>query len=223
MTVKILELAAFFVSAAALCFGAVRLLKNEAPKYFKFFVCAEGCYVLEELWVIVNSLFGNGAQDGLVTVRLFGLFGCFCFMLSANVNEFDRVVDDGENTRARLMALAAPAALTAIFALYAFSSKNTLPQSADILGFLSISPALLVSYFDLKHLLLPRDAMGYLETIKGIDILSLAFFAGNYIYPSAELDFSRVAMSVYDLVLALMLAVILIMCERGAKKWKALT
>ena len=219
---RILELSAFAVAAAAFAVGALRLFRKGIPKYFKLYVCAAGCYMLEELWVFVNLLLGNGGQDGLVTVRLFGFFGCLCFMLSANANEFDLVVDDVRDRKARLISLAAPVALLALYALYVFSPSNTKPAAADIVGLISISPALFAARYSLKHLLLPVDAMGFLPAIRGIDIAALVFYAANYLYPHADLYCSKTVMAIYDLALAVMLFAVMLLCMKGAKKWKAL-
>ena len=216
---RVFELSAFAVAAAAFTVGALRLFRKGIPKYFKLYVCAAGCYMLEELWVIVNLLLGNGGQDGLVTVRLFGFFGCLCFMLSANANEFDLVVDDGQNRKARLLSLVAPAALMMMYALYVFSPANTKPVATDIVGLLSISPALFAAWYSLKHLLLPEDAMGFLSAIKGIDIAALVFYAANYLYPHADLYCSKTVMAIYDLALAVMLFAVMMLCMKGAKKW----
>ena len=176
--------------------------------------------MLEELWVIVSTLLGGSELDGLVTVRLFGFFGCLCFMLSANVNEFDKVVDEGKNKNAKLLAITAPVILSAFYALYAFSPVNTQSAAGNVIGLLSIFPALPASYFNLKHLLLPPDEMGFLKSIKTIDILSLVFFAANYVYPLMDLRCPETVMSVYDLFLAMMLFAMIAACRKGAEEWK---
>lgn len=219
---KLFVLLAFAVSAAAFGYGAYHLFRKDRPKYFQLYVCAAGCYMLEELWVIVNSLLGNGSQDGLATVRLVGFFGCLCFMLSANANEFDKVVDDGTDQRAKVLALIAPAALLVPFAFFAFSPVNTESAAVIVIGFLSISPALFAAYFSAKHLLLPEDALGFLRITRGIDILALVFYAANYVYPLAYLYCPGTVMSIYDLLLAGMLFGMIVLCRKGAEKWKAL-
>ena len=203
-------------------YGVISMPKRETPKYFQLYVCAAGCYMLEELWVTVNSLFGNGAQDGLVTVRLFGFFGCLLFMLSANANEFDMVVDDGRNKKARAFALAAPAVLLAIFAATVFSVTDTVATLSVINGFISLSPALWASYLSLKHLLIAEDSMGFLNLTRWIDIFSLVFYVGNFVYPMANIYCSKLFMGVFDLILTAVLFAVIIMCRRGAEKWKTL-
>lgn len=218
--IKIHELLAFAVSAAAFGYGAFHLFRKGVPKFFQLYVCAAGCYMLEELWVIINSLLGNGSQDGLVTVRLFGFFGCLCFMLSANANEFDKIVDEGKSKNAKLLAIIAPTALLALYVLYVISSVNTKSVTVIVIGFLSILPALPASYFNLKHLLLPPDEGGFLKGTKAADILALVFYAANYIYPLMDLYCPGTVMSVYDLLLAGILFGIIAACRKGAVKWK---
>lgn len=220
--IKILEILAFAVSTAAFGYGAFRLLDIKAPKYFHLYVYAAGCYMLEELWVIVNTLLGNGSQDGLVTVRLLGAFGCLCFMLSANMCAFDLAMDEGKDRKAKVLACIAPVVLLVLFVLYVFSPANTTPTAVNVIGFVSISPALFASYFSLKHLLLPKDANSFLSVTKRIDILVLVFFAANYVYPIAYRHFSKTVMGVYDLILAGLFFGMIVLCVKGADKWKTL-
>lgn len=220
--IKTFELLAFAVSAIAFGYGAVYLFKKDIPDYFKCYVCAIGCYMLEELWVIVNALLGNGSQDGLVTVRLVGCFGCLCFMLSANASVFDKIVDEGKSKKAKGLSLAAPAVLLVIYAFTVFSPLNTSSVAVTVIGFVSIGPALFAAYYNLKHLLLPNDAMGFLKFTRGINVLALVFYAANYIYPLIDLHFSKTVMGICDLILAGILFGIVVLCRKGAAKWKAL-
>lgn len=66
--IKILELLAFATSVVAFGYGAIHLFKKGVIDYFKHYIYATGCYMLEELWVIVNSLLGNGSQSATLAV-----------------------------------------------------------------------------------------------------------------------------------------------------------
>ena len=220
--IKILEILAFTVSAAAFGYGAFHLLRSEVPKLFQFYAYAAGCYMLEELWVIVNSLLGNGGEDGLMTVRLIGFFGCLCFMLTANAHSFDKTVDEGQSKKPRRTALIAPLVLLLLYALFVFSPANTSLVSENVLGLVAVSPALFAAYFNLKHLLLPVDAMGFLRVTRGIDILALIFYAANFIYPLLYLYCPAKVMGLFDIVLAVIFFGMMILCGKGVVRWKTL-
>ncbi len=222
MQIKIFTILAFAVAAAAFAYGAATMFRRGTAKYFQLYVCAAGCFVLEELWVIVNSLLGNGHEDGLVTVRLIGLFGCLCFMLSANAAGFDKAVDDGSHKAIRGVSLAAPAVLAVIAALYIMHPVHAGRRLTASVGCLSVLPAIFASYFDMKHLLLPNDELGFLAATRGISLFSLLFYAVNFVYPFFDLTAGRVAMGVIDLAISVLLSVIVILCRKGAAAWQTL-
>ena len=62
----------------------------------------------EELWVIVNTI--CNISNGLITVRLIGIFGCFCTFLTANSNiSKDKMYNKSNETKlAKYGAFLAP-------------------------------------------------------------------------------------------------------------------
>lgn len=218
--IKILELLAFAVSAMAFGYGAFSLLRDGIAKFFQLYVCAAGCYMLEELWVIVNSLLGNGSADGLITVRLFGFFGCLCFLISANVNAPEERKDEKS---ANLLSLIAPLLLLSLYAGYALSPRNTEPFAGKVIGFLSISPALFASCFSARRLLQKAEKNSFPDVVRKIDILTLIFYAANYGYPLAYLYCSATVMGICDLLLAVMVLGMIALCRKGASRWTICT
>ncbi len=221
--IKVLEILAFVISATAFGHGASRLFRKEIPQFFRFYVCAAGCYMLEELWVIVNSLLGSGSQDGLITVRLFGFFGCLCFLLSANLNIDDIAGMDGRSRKLCIPALLAPAVLMGVYAVYAFSEANEEAPMAVIIGLAAISPALMSSYCGVRHLLNAMFSTESAKTVKAVEAVTLLFYLANYAYPFMNLYCPGLLMSVYDLILAVVLLGMILLCERGAKQWQTCT
>lgn len=217
MLVKIFEILACLTTLAAVIYGALSLFRKDALKPFQLYVYAACCYMLEELWVIVNSLLGTGSQDGLVTVRLFGFFGCLCFMLSANVINTDSLQIRAKK-KIQLVSLLAPIGLLAMYAGYVFSSANQASSVTMILGLVSLSPALLASWFSLTYLLLSTRKNTFLEASRGVNLSVLIFYIANYLYPWLDLHCSKTSMSIYDLILAVLLFVIVYMCRKGAQR-----
>lgn len=218
--IKVLEILAFVISAVAFGHGALRLFRKETPQFFRFYVCAAGCYMLEELWVIVNSLLGSGSQDGLVTVRLFGFFGCLCFLLSAILDIDELVKSEDRPRKICVPALAAPVILLGVYAVYAFSEANQEAPVVVVIGLAAISPALVSSYCSARHL---RNAVFSTElskTVKAVEVVTMLFYLANYTYPFMNLYCPGLLMSVYDGILAVVLLGIILLCERGAKQWK---
>ena len=215
------EVISFLISLAAFIFGAVNLFKKGIPMYFKLFGIAEACYAIEELWVVINTMFGT--EDPFVSVRLFGTFGFFCFILSANVGEFDRTIDEGkeESKKARRLAFIAPAFFFMIYILSAFLLQEK-GVAYLILEFIVFLPVFLASYFCLKHLLLPTDSLGFLTTTKEVDIVSLVLFLVNFGYVLDILDGVPMLINFYDIFAALIAALLTICSVKGAKRWKTL-
>lgn len=219
---RILEVSAFAFSAVAFGYGALQILRKNVPKYFKLFVFAVACYTLEELWYIVYFFLAKGVYDNPVTVRLFGIFGCLCFMLSTNANEFDKLVDEWNNKKSKVLSYFAPLLLVIIYCAYWLLSGDKMTTVEKAIGFLSISPAIFGSYFSLKHLLLPKDSMGFLKITKSINILLLVFYAANFVYPVSLLYLPNTVIECYDLLVSVMLFGLMILCRKGADKWKKL-
>ena len=121
---NIFEVISALITFLAFLFGAMRLLGKDRPSYFKFYVCAVGCYALEEVWVLVNTFFGQ--NENMISIRLVALFGCLCFFLTASAKYLDGMVDSGqkENRTARIVALVMPAILLSLYAYFAVVSKS---------------------------------------------------------------------------------------------------
>lgn len=218
---KLLETLTFLVSAGAFLCGMILLFREGVPRRFRYYAYAAGCYMLEELWVTVNYLFGNGAQDGLVTVRLFGFFGCLCFLLSAKMKDCNAAVPKGSKPAFSPLALCAPAVLIALFAFYEVLSAAAVPWLTNVIGLVALSPAFFAAYFSMKHLLYVRKDASHGSILT--DLLSLLFYAANIVYPILALYVSRMGMAVTDLLIALFLFGMTVLCGREGGKWKTRT
>ena len=223
MIYKLLTLAACGISALAVIYGAVRLFVENTPRYLQLYILAAACYFMEGLWTVCNSFFGLGTGDGLLSIRLVGLFGCFCFMLSANANEFDGLVDErrGEGRRARRLSLMAPVVLTAVLAGYIALNRSALTPLRAAILFFSFLPALPASYYNLKHLLLPMDTMRYLERTRKINFLALLFYTGIFSCVALQTFAGAWLRYTMNVFLSCVVLCISVVCVREAAKWKA--
>lgn len=206
MNINYYEVIAFIISLYSFLYGIYFLSKKNI--YNQLFVYASGCYLLEELWVIVNSLFGY--IDGLLTVRLFGIFGTFCFLLTASVKQFENKKDYITDPAIAIKSLFAPFVLLLIFLinLIFFFSSNT------IVGFILLLPMIIASYFNLKALLLSRKYKS-LDKNKFINIFSLLFyiFNGAYLYPF--IISSKLIVGLYDIFVTIIMFILVFLNKRS--------
>ncbi|MCQ2319648.1 MAG: hypothetical protein MJZ90_12140 [Bacteroidales bacterium] len=208
----------FCIAIAAFLYGIFRMKKG-GPMCFLLFIFAVGCHSMRELWSIVNTLYYGMSQPNL---SLLGTFGCLCFLCSANYGHLDSIVDEGDTSgrsacRQAMLAPAVAGALLAFFVVRSFLAGQT--AKAVLMG-LSFLPALPAAYFSAKHLLLPTDAMGFLDMTRRCNIAVLVYIAFSW----ACMMQSETTMlgSAFSVMLALSAAGLIYACKKGIELWEML-
>lgn len=213
------EVISVSITFLAFLFGAIRLLGKDRPSYFKFYVCAVGCYAIEEVWVLVNTFFGQ--NENMISIRLVALFGCLCFFLTASAKYLDGMVDSGqkENRTARIVALVMPAILLSLYAYFAVVSKSA--WLVKIMVFIVMLPGVISSYYNLKHLLMKAESSKYIPCTRPVNAAALLFFLAifSYLIPQVS-QAGRMTLEILDACAAGIFALIILLSERGARKWK---
>lgn len=210
---------AFGISTAAFLYGLFKIYIPKTPFYFKMIVSAVGCYALEELWEIVNVICGIG--NSIFSIRLIGIFGCFCTFLAANAKGLNKVLDEGtkKSRPARIIAFAAPLAGLAAVGVYSFLSAGEKTVLHILIAFIVILPAIIDSYFELKYLLLPNDEMSFIKYIRPINVLVILEYIISFSYFFVT---DKNTGLITDVISALIMAILVFASERGAAKWKTL-
>lgn len=225
MHLKLLELLAFLISAICFLYGGVKLFKKETLPFFYYLVCASGCYALEELWSIVNTIFGP-REGALLSVRLFGIFGCFCFMLSAFLNppEKEHGLSLNFPSSKRMLPFIGPVIAVALYGFYMIVNPNHNSPVYFTLGFLSVCPSIPVFYLGLKNLFSRSGATE--EAKKGLNRiyrLSLGFALCNFLFLVITMQSSALVVSIFDCLVSLLFANIILFCVKEAPLWKTPT
>lgn len=220
MSILLFEGIAFGISIIAFIYSVIKLyLPKTTPLYFKMISSAVGCYALEELWVIVNAICGS--ENSTFSVRLIGVFGCFCTFLTANIRGIDKVVDDGvgKNKTARAIAIVAPILFLIVFGVYSYFAIGVKSISYITIPFIVFVPAIIDSYFELKHLIMPLDDLKLVKDIRPIAIFVLV----EYFVSASYLFLNEVNLEMcMDIFSAVVMALIIMFSVRGAKRWKTL-
>ena len=209
--------ASFVIAAAAFWLGAAKLFARKKPFYMKLLVCASGCFMLEQQLLLINLWCG---VHEVFSIGMLGILGCNYFLLSANYGTLDRIVDDGarENRLARIFAIIAPVVI-ALLCLNAFFSWKDKDIICAVMWMLMLLPAIPASYFNLKHILLPADAVGFLRATRNCNISALILYAAMTAFAASSSSDNSRLVGVFSLVMSLAVFGITITAIRGAEKW----
>ncbi len=209
---------ALAISIFAFVHGAVKLFKKGKPLYCQIIMWAVGCYCLQGIEDCIVYLCGDFSDTGIV--GQIALCGCFIALLSANYGTLDNIVDDRSqnNSKYRRLALIAPAVYgTVSFAAVAhiFPLDNFVASMYGI-SFLSMTVA---SYFNLKHLLLPRDELGILPCTKMCNMICLIFYAFAVLLILIYGRVSDTVSNIVNVIMAVLVLALTLAAEKGEKSW----
>ncbi len=206
------------ISLFAFAHGAVKLFKKGKPLYCQIIMWAVGCYSLQCIENCVVYISGDFSDRGIIgQIAMCG----FCIaLLSANYGTLDNIVDDRSqnNGKYRRLALIAPAvygiasfaALSHIFPMYNF---------AAVVYSISLPSMAAAAYFNLKHLLLPKDELGFLSCTRVCNIICLVFYACAILL---VLIYGRVSDTVGNLlnvILSVLVLALTLATEKGERSW----
>ena len=212
----IFGLASFLIAAFAFGFGAAKLFKKKKPMYLQLLICAAGCFALQQLSYIVNLWCDVTA---VVSIGMFGIFGCNFFLLSANFGTLDKIVDDGKGSgKARVCAAIAPVIMTGLTVVAFLSWKNK-DMFCAVMWLVMLIPALPASYFNLKHILLPIDPFRFLQTTKPCNIAALAFYIVTAAYVICSAEQIDTACGILSVLMSLSVLALSLYAVKGAKRW----
>lgn len=207
------------ISMGAFIYGVYKLFRKKRPLYFQLLICAVGCLALEQLYIAVAiwcNIFNPNLNLGMI-----GLFGCNNFLLSANYGQLDRIVDDGSraNAAARKIAFIAPVILVAsLVAITLFIFKTS--SKATVLLVVTLFPACIASYFNLKHLIMPMDDFGFLRATRNSNFVALVFYILSVIYVYGIVLGKTGVQSITIILMSISMLAISIFAVKGVKRWE---
>ncbi len=213
---EIFALIAGVISVAAFVFGSVLLFRKGKPLYFQLIIAAVGCSMLAELNRLAYVYCGN--FDGRAVVGTIAVLGSVLFLLSANLDQLDGLVDGGTvGVKTKLAACIAPLVFAAGAAAIVYFCKGDL--LAKIVTAVALLPALPASYLNLKHLLMNEDEIGFLRATKGTNIAALGYYASVYAAMLLSPSGIGVLSGAPCLLITAATAALALCAERGAKIW----
>ena len=206
----------FVIATVAFGIGIAKLFKKKKPLYLQLFICAAGCFALQQLSSVVNILCDTNTA---ANIGMLGILGCNYFLFSANYGTIDKTVDDGVNTKkARALSVIAPIIMV-VLVVAAFLVWREADMFCAIMWIIVLLPALPASYFNLKHILLPVDSFGFLKATKYCNISALCFYAITAIYAICSSFGNDIVSGILSLLMALLALALSLCAIKGEKKW----
>ncbi len=212
----IFALASFLIAAFAFGFGAAKIFKKRKPMYLQLLVCASGCFALQQLSYIVNLWCDVTA---VVSIGMFGIFGCNFFLLSANFGTLDKIVDESKGfDKVRAISIIAPVVMAILTAL-AFLSWKDKDLFCAVMWVIMLIPALPASYFNLKHILLPVDPFELLRATRPSNIVALCFYIITAAYSIFSANTGYIVSGILSVVMSISVLALSLCAVKGVKRW----
>ena len=209
---------AMAISIFAFVHGAVRLLKKGKPLYCQIIMWAVGCYCLQGIEDCVVYICGDFSDTGIV--GQIAMCGFVFALLSANYGTIDNIVDDRSqnNEKYRRLALIAPIAygIASFFAVAHIFPIDNFVACIYGIPFLAMTAA---SYFNLKHLLLPKDELGILACTRMINIICLIFYAFAMLLIIVYGRVSDTISNILNVIMSVLVLALTLAAEKGEKTW----
>ncbi len=218
-TIIILTAAEVAILLTALTYGISAFFIRKAPSYFKFLVCAVGCYTLSE-FVWLAYYFCYEERPDILGVFSLGYFGCYLFILAAGCGVWNAIVDDGKKAyrKYRIIALSAPVVFS-VAAILCYRITTGLTRIQIIAYLLMVVPKIISSYYNLKHLILPENGIGLLKGTRVCNLMALALYAGDGVCTYYTIVESATGVFVTMFFMPLCLLTMMIAGKRGYRKW----
>ena len=213
-----------FYAAMTLCalfsfhLGLRLYFNKKAPLYVLMIVFGIGCAMLGRMFETLMLLTRHEIQSGF-HVGLLGILGSFMFFMAANYGTMNMLVDDGskELRKYRLISLAAPAVILAIYLFYL--SRVGFGADAIVSGVLTLV-IMQASYFHLKHLIIPDVEDGIIRHIRHYNLVALIYALLCMIeIVTNAVNIPDVFRYVLDVAFCVVYATFIPVLYKGVKQW----
>ena len=213
------ELILLTAESFAIAYFIWHLRKTKVPffSYIVFFGVA--CLSLGQLYNIVQLIVA-GFVPAAANVGLLGVIGGYGFFFSSVYSQMDSLVDGGEKEyRKYRLAAAAAAILLLLFVLPVL--RSPLLTDRKIVCAVTALLFALTGYYNVKQLLLPDVTFGILRSIRAYNLLIYLLSVTLSFRTICEAYAKGIGVTVFSVLAALILAVLMPALQKGTEKWRA--
>lgn len=216
------EIIKSFLLTAASIWGISVSFKKRGALFLQIVAFALGCMALGNIFVLALNI--TAPEEVLVTltkdfnIGLLGIFGMFAFIFSASYGQIDGLGDDHsrELRKYRLLALIAPIVNAIILMAIVFSGIEVHMQIIYAILFL---PAILASYYNLKHLIIPDVELGILACIRKYNLVALIMTVLVLLATATKQYDVSILYSILNILTGLIAPIVFYFAKKGSEGW----
>lgn len=205
------------LAAVGIIYGIYMLVTKKLPLYFQLSVCAVGCLMLGYIFDICDYAV-NGIRDEEYIIGYLGSLGSFLFLLTASTGYMDGIVDDDtpKIKKCRYIAWIAPILLGMLLIPNMFAD---IPITGKVVYSILWIPAMLSSYFNLKHAIVPDMGFGFVKAIRPFNVAALSFTLLQLIHLTLWNFCGWIPLLISGILFGCSCVVMIVMASEGVKKW----
>lgn len=205
---------------AAAIYGICAFFFKKAALYFRILTLATLCYASCALFKALYYLCYSEDIKGL-GITFLCYFGCFLSLFCANYGQYNTLIDDGSRRfrKYRISAVAAPVFTLGLLLYYILSNVENTTVFNNVINFIGYFPAVLASYYNLKHFLVPDMDFTFIRWIRRINLCALLIECLSILHAFLSANGYRLLSAFSALAVAICFLLMLLFAERGRKTW----
>lgn len=211
-----------FLLAASAIYGIAVSFKKKGVLFVQIIVSGVACLALGNIFTLtlqitapqeVKNIMINGFNLGML-----GIFGFFFFVFSAAFGQIDGLGDDRSKSlrKYRLIGLIAiiPVLICVVLILL-----SPIRETLKIVYAILYLPAVLASYYNLKHLVLPDVYLGIIACMRRYNLFMLITTAVLLMNTVFKVYGSTTLYGISNVLIGVMGAIIIVSAKRSAERW----
>lgn len=216
----VLRLISFLVSVLSVVFGIAIVSTNKIPIYFKFMAGTALCHMLRELHIQISYI--CGISNNNIIVEMLAVIGSVLFLFSAEYGLIDKIVDDGNTKKGiKLVSCTVP-----IMLIFGYAEMIACGLSSHCLKMIAcglmVLPMVNASYFNMKHLIMKEDEMGFLKASRLCNVCAIFYYFGLEVLLIAEISGIQIFSEIIHSVVSVIVLALVLAAKWGVKEWKTL-
>lgn len=211
------DLIQFVVSLNVFIYGFKHFFKKGKALYLQIITFVFASNAIACLCNICQIVTIKEIYNGF-NISYLSQMSCFLALLTANFGQIDGILDDGSNSmrKSRIIALLAPFTCLLILVPNLYQEKTLIFKISYIVMWI---PAILSSYYNLKHFLIPDMGFGFVKAIRPYNLMAVIYTFLKLIYLTIMGINPSVILIILSTLIAIVDIILIVSVKKGVEKW----